>query len=216
MIPIVAIVGRSGSGKTTLVEGLVGELTARGLRVGTIKHDAHSFEIDKPGKDSWRHKEAGARTVVLSSPDKLAVIKDHGEEPGPAELAAEYLTDLDVAVVEGYKKTDLPKIEVVRSANSPEPVCAGDESLMAYATDVKGLTGAPSFALGDVKGLADLIEEKVIGGEFTETVTLTVDGQYVPLKPFIEDLLREAVIGMTRSLKGCKDAEEITIRVKKR
>ncbi|OGQ40569.1 MAG: molybdopterin-guanine dinucleotide biosynthesis protein B, partial [Deltaproteobacteria bacterium RIFCSPLOWO2_01_FULL_42_9] len=84
---MVSIVGKSGSGKTTLLEKVVAELTKRGYRVGTIKHDVHGFEIDHEGKDSWRHKMAGAKTVVLSSPDRVAVIKDVDEEWLPDKLA---------------------------------------------------------------------------------------------------------------------------------
>jgi molybdopterin-guanine dinucleotide biosynthesis protein B len=91
MVPIVSIVGKSGSGKTTLLEKVIKELTHRGYTVGVLKHDAHGFEIDHEGKDSWRHKKAGASTVALSSPEKFAVIKDVLTEWFPERIIDAYL-----------------------------------------------------------------------------------------------------------------------------
>jgi len=94
--PLISIVGKSDAGKTTLLEKLVGELKTRGYLIGTIKHDVHGFEIDHEGKDSWRHKHAGAHTVVISSPRKVAVIKDMAAEESLDGLATKYFTDVDV------------------------------------------------------------------------------------------------------------------------
>jgi len=103
MIPIVAIVGKSGSGKTTLLEGLIRELKQRGYRVGTIKHDAHAFEIDRPGTDTWRHAQAGSEHVVISLAQRVASIRRVEREQRLDELAAG-MADVDIVLTEGYRR----------------------------------------------------------------------------------------------------------------
>ncbi|MBN2467250.1 MAG: molybdopterin-guanine dinucleotide biosynthesis protein B, partial [Deltaproteobacteria bacterium] len=104
MPPVVSIVGKSDSGKTTLLEKIVTEITRRGYRVGSIKHDTHGFDIDHKGKDSWRHKQAGSSTVVISSPWKLAVVKDTDQDTPLNHLAATYFDDVDIIFTEGFKR----------------------------------------------------------------------------------------------------------------
>ena len=219
MVPIISIVGLSGSGKTTLLEKVVRELTLRGWSVGTIKHDVHGFDIDREGKDSFRHKKAGAVTVALSSPGRFAVIKEVKKEWPPERIIASYLSDVDVVVIEGFKQSSFPKIEVIRKANSKKPVCAGDKKLMAFASDFNpaGPAGkVPVYGIDDFKGISDLIEEKIIKKHQQKTVSLLVDGKEAALKPFIENLLREGIMGMIKSLKGCERPEEIEIRIRKK
>ena len=162
MIPTISIVGRSGSGKTTLIEKLIAEFNSRGLSVGVLKHDAHSFEIDHEGKDSWRLKRAGAATVALSSADKLAVIKDVTTEWTPERIISSYLADVDLVITEGYKGSSYPKIEVLRGTVSSELVCSDDPALIAVASDIKPDTNALLYGLDDFRGLADLITERVL------------------------------------------------------
>lgn len=214
MVPIVAFVGKSGSGKTTLLEKVIAELTRKGHRVGVIKHDAHGFEIDHEGKDSWRHKKAGAVTVALSSPEKFAVIKDVAPEWLPERIIALYLSDVDVVVAEGFKKSPFPKIEVVRKANSSRPVCAKDKRLLAFASDFKVSKKLPVFGLDDYKGIASLIEKEIIKKHLAQDISLVVDGQKIDLKPFIENLIKDGVTGMIRSLKGCSGAKDIELRIR--
>ncbi|MTI60122.1 MAG: molybdopterin-guanine dinucleotide biosynthesis protein B [Firmicutes bacterium] len=115
MIPIVSIVGWTNSGKTTFITKLIPVLKSRGYRIATIKHNAHKFEIDKQGKDSWRHRQAGAETVILSSKEKIAVIKEIKEEVAVEELVSRYIDqEIDLVIVEGYKTGSVPKIEVFR------------------------------------------------------------------------------------------------------
>jgi len=214
VVPIVSIVGKSGSGKTTLLEKVIAELTKRGYTVGVIKHDAHGFEIDHEGKDSWRHKKAGARTVALSSPEKFAVIKEVSAEWPPERIIASYLSDVDVVVTEGFKKSAFPKIEVVRKANSTRPVCGNDKRLIAFAADFKVSNKFPVFKLEDSKGVASLIEKEIIMKHKAAGISLIVDGQKIALKPFIENLIKDGVTGMIRSLKGCSGAKEIELRIR--
>ena len=214
MAPIISIVGKSGSGKTTLIEKVIAELTRRGYSVGVLKHDAHGFEIDHEGKDSWRHKQAGASTVALSSPDKFAVIKDVVKEWPPERLIASYFPDVDVVVIEGFKKSPFRKIEVVRKGNSSRPVCGKDKLLIAFASDFRVSSRLPVFNINDFKGIADLIEKDFIKKHKAPGISLMVNGQAIELKPFIENLIRDGVTGMIKSLKGCSQAKEIEIRIK--
>jgi len=161
MPPIVSIVGKSDAGKTTLLERLVPELKARGYRIGTIKH-VHVFEIDHEGKDSWRHKQAGAHTVAISSPTKVALVKDVETEETLDSVASKYFQDVDIILTEGYKKEDKPKIEVFRSQVHETPLCKGDEHLVALVSDAGLDLGVPRFELDDIKGLAGFVEERFL------------------------------------------------------
>lgn len=215
MAKVVSIVGLSGSGKTTLLEKVIAELKRRGYAVATLKHDAHGFDIDREGKDSWRHAKAGSSTVALSSPDKLAVIKKVKKEWTPEKIIHSYLDDADIVITEGYKNSPFPKIEVVRKEISSKPVCADGKNLLAIMSDVKIKSKTPVYGINDFKKAADIIEKNVIKKEKDALLSLLVDNRAVELKPFIEALLREGVRGMIKSLKGCEKAVEIEIRIKK-
>jgi molybdopterin-guanine dinucleotide biosynthesis protein B len=136
VIPIVSIVGWSNSGKTSFITKLIPELKSRGYKVATIKHNAHKFEIDKETKDSWKHREAGAETVVLSSAEKVAMIKEIKTEINLKKLVNDYIDDsFDLVIVEGNKNGDLPKIEVFRPDLYEEPVAAKDKLLARVIND---------------------------------------------------------------------------------
>jgi molybdopterin-guanine dinucleotide biosynthesis protein B len=115
IVPTVSIVGWSGSGKTLFVVDLIENLVKKGYKIATLKHNAYKFQMDKPGKDSYRHKEAGAKTVIISSKEKIAVIKEVEEEQKVVDLINKFVDDsYDLAIVEGFKSGDLPKIEIYR------------------------------------------------------------------------------------------------------
>ncbi len=161
-VPILSVVGRSDSGKTTLLEKLIPELKRRGYRVATVKHHVHpGFEIDQPGKDTWRHAQAGSDHVIIAAPDKVASIRRVDREPTLDEIAAG-ITDVDIILTEGYKRAGKPKVEVVRSDRSREPICTPDE-LLGLATDTQLDLDVPQFGLDDVAGLVDLIEQRLLG-----------------------------------------------------
>lgn len=164
LIPIVSIVGKSNSGKTTLIEKLIVELKRRGWRVGTIKHNQHGFDIDHVGKDSWRHKQAGARMTVIASPRQVAVVEDADRDYEIAELRDRYIRDVDIILLEGYKKNPYPKIEVFRASLNRERLCTVEDNLMALATDIPIEDGIPCLDINDVQGLASLIEDRFLKG----------------------------------------------------
>lgn len=157
-----SIVGRSNSGKTTLIEKLISELKQRGYRVATIKHNVHGFEIDHKGKDSWRHRAAGAQATVIASPYSVALIEDAKRDFELAELRDLYIRDVDIILSEGFKKNPHPKIEIVRSELKQEPLCVKEDNLIAVASDQFLARGVPCLDINDVRGLTDLIEERFL------------------------------------------------------
>jgi len=159
MIPIVSVVGKSNSGKTTLIEKMISKLVERGYRVATIKHNFHGFDIDHEGKDSWRHKKAGARLTLLASPGKVAVMEDTGADLGIGELRDRYIHDVDIILTEGFKGNPYPKIEVFRSVMKRELLSSEDDNLIAVASDVPVDTDANRFDINDIEGIIDMVEE---------------------------------------------------------
>jgi molybdopterin-guanine dinucleotide biosynthesis protein B len=156
---IVSIVGKSGSGKTTLLEKLIPELRRMGLRVGTIKHDVHGFEIDHPGKDSWRHKQAGSVITIISSPQRIGMVMDVDHDHTLDELAL-FFSGVDLILSEGYKRENKPKIEIFRREAHAEPLCLNDSNLIALMTNADVDLGVPRFALDDIGGLAHFLTRR--------------------------------------------------------
>jgi molybdopterin-guanine dinucleotide biosynthesis protein B len=213
MIPIVSIVGKSDSGKTTLIEKLVPELTRRGYRIATVKHDVHGFEVDREGKDSWRHKQAGAHTVVISSPEKVALIRDVEKDLTLEEIREKLIQDVDLILSEGYKKDVQPKIEIFRKEKHKELLCTKEDNLIAIVSDKKFRVGVSCFSLDDIRGVADFIEKKYLQSEREGEVSLKVDGEKIPMTPFVKNFVTSTIKGMLSSLKGCASAKQIEIRV---
>jgi len=213
VIPIISVVGKSDSGKTTFIEKLVPELVLRGYRVATVKHDVHGFEVDREGKDSWRHKQAGAHTTVISSPQKVALIRDVDKDLTLAELREKLIQDVDLILSEGFKKDVQPKIEIFRKEKHQELLCTKEDNLIAIVSNQEFDVGVPCFSLDDPKGVADFIEKKFLKSKREEEIILKVDGKPVSLKPFIRDFLSGSVKGMVRSLKGCEKPKRIEITI---
>jgi molybdopterin-guanine dinucleotide biosynthesis protein B len=214
MIPIISIVGKSDSGKTTLIEKLVPELTRRGYRIATVKHDTHGFEVDQEGKDSWRHKQAGAHTVVISSPQKVALIQDVEKDLSLEEIREKLIQDVNLILSEGYKKDVQPKIEIFRKEKHKELLCTKEDNLAAIVSNQSFDIGVPCFDLEDITGLASFIEKEFLKNRGNEDISLKVDGRKVPLKPFVKDFLKKTIKGMLTSLKGCDTAKRIEILIK--
>ncbi|MHC5653939.1 molybdopterin-guanine dinucleotide biosynthesis protein B [Stappia sp. ICDLI1TA098] len=158
--PLFGVTGWKNSGKTTLVERLVSEIVGRGLTVSTVKHAHHGVDIDTPGTDSFRHREAGAREVALVSAHRIAVMHElrDEEEPALAEIV-DRLGPCDLVLIEGFKREGHPKIEARRSASRDKgPLAPGDPAIRAIATDHRCEThGLPVFDLDDVAAMADFI-----------------------------------------------------------
>ena len=159
--PVISVVGKSGVGKTVFLEKLIAELKGRGIKVATVKHDVHGFDVDRPGKDSWRHAQAGSDTVVISSPHKVAVIKRLDEEMTLDHIVESYLQDVDLVVTEGYKSGAKLKIEVSRRERGQEMISSPQE-LIAVVSDQRFEISVPQFHLDDATAVADLIEERFL------------------------------------------------------
>ncbi|HEY5975248.1 MAG TPA: bifunctional molybdenum cofactor guanylyltransferase MobA/molybdopterin-guanine dinucleotide biosynthesis adaptor protein MobB [Geobacteraceae bacterium] len=165
-VPAVSFVAKSGTGKTTLLEKVIADLAGRGYRVGVIKHDAHRFDIDHPGKDSHRLTAAGAATMLISSPEKLALVKQHSASPPIEELIRTYFSDVDLVLTEGFKKSGLAKIEVHRQERSPTLLCRGDEhdpSLLAVCSDEPLDLDVPVLDLNNSSAVADFLVARLLG-----------------------------------------------------
>ena len=151
--------GYSGSGKTTLIEQLIPRFVARGLKVSLIKHAHHGFDIDRPGKDSWRHREAGCSEVLLTSDQRWVLMHElrGAKEPRLEEQIA-LLSPCDLALVEGYKTNDLiPKLEVYRPAHGKPPIHPEHPNIVAVASDAKVETTVPVLDINDPDAIAQFI-----------------------------------------------------------
>lgn len=155
---ILGIAGYSGSGKTTLIEALLPRLASAGLAVSVIKQSHHDFEVDKPGKDSWRHRQAGAREVLLTSPHRWMLVGELRGAPEPD--LTEHITRLspcDLVLVEGYKHADLTKIEVWRAANGKPWLHPDDRRFIAVVADAPPPGGVNHYQLDDLAGITEFI-----------------------------------------------------------
>ena len=167
--PIISVVARSGTGKTTLLVKLIAELKSRGYRVGAIKHDAHRFDIDHEGKDSWRLTQAGADTMLVASAEKIAMVKQIYEQEAPEleEMVATYCRELDIVLTEGFKFGPFPKIEIHRASCGNPLICRGendDPNLIAIASDSALQVDVPVYDLDDIESLAELLIERYLVG----------------------------------------------------
>jgi molybdopterin-guanine dinucleotide biosynthesis adapter protein len=148
----------SGNGKTTLIENLIPLLVARGIQVSVIKHVHHDFDVDQPGKDSHRHRQAGATEVLVGSAARWSLVHEvrGGSEPELSYLLKR-LSPCDLVLVEGYKNEPMPKLEVHREATGTPLLHPGDPGIVALATDAAVVTSLPVFGLNDRAGIAGFI-----------------------------------------------------------
>ena len=157
VIPILSVIGRSNTGKTTFIEKLIPMLNARSVRVATIKHHLHDFESDREGKDSYRHKKAGAKIAMIVSPQKVAFTADTERELTLAELVSTYVRDVDLVIAEGFKEERAPKIEIYRYSKGITPLCRDDRDVFAVMSDKPTDAPVPVLSRDDIQGAADLI-----------------------------------------------------------
>jgi molybdopterin-guanine dinucleotide biosynthesis protein MobB len=238
---ILSVVGFRKSGKTKVVEGLVRELTQRNYEVGTLKHIPDpDFTMDRPGKDSWRHAEAGAKKVVIISPKETVAIEKHQVDP---EGKLRSLSGLDFIILEGFRDIGgIARVAVLREQGDISEMV--DEFTIACVGPVK--CNLPTFSPEDSKAIADLVEQKafpalpqldcqhcgypscrdfglaVIAGKtnwdgctaLRERAMLEVDGKHIPLNPFVQELVAKVIEGITSSLKQA-GGKEIVLKVRR-
>lgn len=211
MVPLISFVGRSNSGKTTLVEKLIPELRGRGYKVGVIKNTSHKISLDTPGKDTYRFQQAGSDATALVTEEGFTLFKPMKREDDPEIIAAEHFNAMDVVIVEGFKKSGVPKLEVL-----------GDESQrlneeitdrVAVVADFNVDSGLPGFHRNDIKDIADFIEKNFLTKVSRSEVELWVNGEFVEMKPFVKAFVGQTVKGMVNSLRGGKKPEKIRLKI---
>jgi len=155
---VIGLAGWSGAGKTTLLTRLIPHLAGQGLRVSTVKHAHHGFDVDTPGKDSWMHRQAGASEVLVASGKRWALMAElrGAAEPPLAELLGK-LAPVDLVIVEGFKTSPIRKIEVHRAGNDKPLLYPGDPTIAAIATDAMLDTALPVVGLDDIAAIAALV-----------------------------------------------------------
>ena len=160
MTKILNIVGRSKSGKTTLIEKIIFELKLRGYSIATIKNTSHKVDFDSPGKDTWRHIQAGSLATALNTPDSIMIIKKINEQDHINEILKFYNNEYDIIIIEGYKQSDFPKIEVHRKDKGPALVNV--KNIIAIVTDEKLDTQSRQFYFDDMKEISEFIVNNVM------------------------------------------------------
>ena len=164
---VIGLAGWSGSGKTTLITKVIPVLVARGLKVSTIKHAHHAFDIDRPGKDSWQHREAGAAEVVVASSRRWAIVHELRNEPEPPlEVLLAKLSPADLVIVEGFKRHALPKLEIFRAALGKPLLQPDDDCIVAVAADAPlPQSQVPVLMLDDIESIADVLQAEAVPRE---------------------------------------------------
>ena len=164
---IIGLAGWSGSGKTTLVTKVIPVLMRRGLKVATVKHAHHDFDTDRPGKDSWLHRQAGASEVAIVSSRRWAIVHELGGEAEPSlvDMLAK-LSPVDLVIVEGFKRQSHPKLEVFRAAVGKPLLHPDDDCIVAVATDTPlPQAQVPVLMLDDIEGLANVLQAEALPRE---------------------------------------------------
>ena len=186
-VPVISFVGRSNTGKTTLLEKVIPLLRSRVLRVGTVKHHAGEFEIDREGKDSYRHKKAGATATMITSPTKVALVEDISRELTLSEVIERYMHEVDLVITEGYKRERMPKVELYVHGRGAPPLATEDPDIIAIATDGPAIAAdapvdelidvhVPVFSRDEPEPIVDLIVKRLKLGSRAERAGSRVQG----------------------------------------
>jgi len=212
MPPIVSVIGKSKSGKTILIEKLVQELKSRGYRVATIKHIPRGVDFDEPGKDSWRHIQAGSEATAVSAPDKIVLVKPVGQDATLDEIARLLGEDYDIILTEGFKQGNAPKIEVHRKDVGPP--LKNIRKLIGIVTDELLETKRRQFSPDDIEDIADLLEKGFIKPQ-AERLSLHVNNMPITLTAFPKQIITNVLLAIASCLKGVREIRNIQIFLRK-
>ncbi len=215
MHPIISIVGKSDAGKTTLLEGLIAELKRRGYKVAAIKHAGDDFELEKAGKDSWRLSQAGSEVVAISSPHKLAIIKQTEQDLSPQAISRVIKWDYDLILTEGFKKSSNLKIEI-HSKKQGDELLSPPKQLLAVVTDEPMAIDVPQFSPNEVQKIADLIEGWLQVRQRDEDIELFINDSFVPLNEFVRKLMVSVLLAMVSNLKGIEKVKSLGISLRRK
>jgi molybdopterin-guanine dinucleotide biosynthesis protein B len=213
MIPVISFIGRHNCGKTTILEKVIRGLKEKGYKIAVIKHHKGDFELDIQGKDTWRLGQAGSDVVVISSPEKTAVIRKPQQELTLDQLKEMVSEGMDIVISEGYKFDNKPKIEVFRSEVS-DKILTDEKDLIALVTDRKFAIDVPQFSFDDAEGIVEFIIDKYLKNNSAADVSLTVNGVPLEMKPFIQEMFINTISGLVAALHGTEDAKEIRVTVR--
>ena len=211
MPAIVSIVGRAKVGKTTLVENIIPELIRRGHSVATIKHTTHAVEMDIPGKDSWRHIQAGSKATSIISSNSFALIKPLKGDITINNIVSLYGESYDIILVEGFKQSTLPKIEVHRKAIGT--ILTNIHNIVAIATDEPLETSIKQYPLNDISGLADLIEtfQIKLSGYY---ISIYTNDNLVSLEKLPKDIASRLLSVISPYIVNSKDINNLSIFIR--
>ena len=212
MLPIVSVIGNSNSGKTILIEKLIQELKLRGYRVATIKHTPQGVNFDEPGRDSWRHIQAGSEATAVSSPHKIVMIKPIAQEETLDEIAYLLGEGYDIILAEGFKQGNAPKIEVHRK--DAGPLLKDIKKLIGIVSDEPLETKARQFSPDGIKDIADLLEKDFIKPQ-KERISLHINNIPVTLTIFPKQIISSVLLAMVSCLKGTGKIKSLQIFLKK-
>ncbi len=213
MPSIIAFIGHSEAGKTTLIEKLIPELKSRGYRVATMKHAARENSLDEPGKDSWRHIQAGSEATILNTRERAMLIKPVTPETSLEEVAQLFGEDPDIILADGFKGSNVPKIEVHRKEIGP--LLMDVKKLIAIATNEPLDTGTRQFNIDDVKGIADFIEKGYIKPQ-GDRLAVYINDAPVTLTRFPKEIITNILTAMVSSLKGTGKVTSLKLFLKKK
>lgn len=214
MVSIVTFIGWHDSGKTTLATKVVSELKALGYKVAVIKSSSETgIEFDTPGTDTYKHKQAGADSVMIVAPDQM-VLQTRNNNLSLTTLAHRYFPDVDIVIGEGFKKErKVPKIEVF--CNRDQRLRDEVHGVIAVATNLDGIPGDYVFRLDEAREIALFLEKRYLQGKSREEITaLLVNGHKLPIKDFIQEALAGTVHGFVKTLKLVKNIDEIELRIR--
>lgn len=217
MVSVISIVGSVKSGKTFFIENLVVEMKRRKYKVAAMKHTSHSFEFDQPGKDSYLLKECGSDAGGIFSSDRIALVKDFKGEENILKLAFDYFYDMDLVLIEGYRKAKLPKILILSSTDADKEIEKFERDQITAVVGEKEIsTDLNYFGKYEIKKVADFIEENFIKTRKEDEIDLVVNDKPVELNNYLKKLIGNVITGIIKSLKGVEEKIELVeIRFKK-
>lgn len=216
MVPIVTIIGSSGSGKTIFIEKLIRQLKLSELRIGALKHTSHTFDIDSPGKDSFRLKESGSDIGGIFSPESFVTIRDLTQDVDVERIIFDHFFDTDLVLIEGFKKSSYPKILVVGSDPEKELASYKKDDLLAVVGDTKISDDIRFFSRYDIKGVAAFLKGEFIEKNKGDNIDLFVNSRHIRLNDYLRKLLKNLMTGILKSLKGVEgEIKEISVKYRK-
>jgi len=215
MPPVLCVVGRPESGSQAVVEGLVRELTAKGVRVATAVEATEAPALAPLSKAAADYTAAGSEMTIVRAPGSVASIRRVDGEPSLDELVWEMRDDYDLVLADGFRHSSYLKLEVHRAADGDGLLCHKNE-LLAIAGDRPAGVDVPAFAADDFARMADLVRRRFLTQEPGEDATLFIDGVRLPLALFVRKIVASTVLGMVRPLKGVDDPKSVVVAVRRR